>query len=630
MLKQEKSKKIEYVIFGVAGVVIVIYMFFLQYHTPICFDGGMNFTVSRSLAETGKYATDYQQQELFAARIQTGAPVIFPTAILNCLLGINSNNMQIITTIYGVLLSLLIFIVLSKNTNYFIATISTIYLLSLTYYTNVSYLGIGETAMGFFLLLFCVLMSKAEETNKKNYYVTAGLCIGLGYLTKTIFLIIAPAVCLVLLARLILKKSKIKPYFLVLGSALMPVLLFEIYRLTQMGVASFVDWWKYMIMDILGQAGVTDQHTASQVRNMEQFSHHISVFCDHFNISLIMFAIIYILPLVVGIFNYVKNKKIDFLYILLYGIALTYIFWWVVMSPSVKLWPRRILMGYVCIIICLAWSIWILIKELLHNKMISILLSVVVIVVMSIPVANNYKESLVETRAHKKQYDLYIEGSEYLKSLPHDCKFYGISWWENPTISGMSGKKMYDLVYGVDDYNSSYYIEEAIARSSYGIQGTQNMVMAQYDTDIVFQNGGIRIFKINGREQFDNLDLGIKLELVDTNDVTFKFHYSSFEEDHGEINKSVFMAKNEKEVCVELFNSNVDKILLGIVSNKVGTEIKLESLTIKLEDEILYYDNEELYNLLKNSPGTSSISLDEDNKTVIKFDNSTQIFFDIH
>lgn len=630
MKNMSVEKKIEYGIFFLVSILITVYMFYLQYHTPICFDGGMNFTVSRSLNETGKYATDYQEQELFAVRIQTGAPVIFATSILNLIFGINSNNMQIVTTIFGILLTMMIYVILSKKTDYFFAIITTVLLLSLTYYTNVSYLGIGETTMGFFILLFCCLLCKAEEEEKTLYYVLAGLCVGLGYLTKTIYLIIAPVVGLVLLMRLILKKGKLKNYLLVLLGALLPVVLFEVYRMSQMGMNAYVDWWKFMIMDILGQAGVTDQHTGTQVRNIDQFVHHIKVFCEYFNIHVVAFGFMYALPLISGIVEYRRNKKIELLILLIYGIGLIYIFWWVVMSPTVKLWPRRVLMGYVCAVISFAWAIWVLLKKTFDNKKVQITICVVVSLCLAFPIHNNFKESFVETHAHKKQYELYTQGVEYMKSLPDNSVFYGISWWENPTISGMSGLKMLNLEYGIDDYTNCYYVEEAIARSSYGIQGTQNMVMAQYDTDIVFQNGGLRIFRINGRKELDSADLAIKLNLLENSDCTFKFHYSSFEEDHGEINKSVYMAEKESEICVEIFSADVDKILLGIVSNKLATEIKVDSLSIKLENELLYYDGKELNELLKSSPSTSTIDIDENGNTIIKFDNSTQIFFDIH
>lgn len=630
MNNNKSNNRIEYILLVIVSVATIFFMFGLQYHTPICFDGGMNFTVSRSLNTVGKYATDYQSSELFAARVQTGAPVIFPTSILNYFFGITSNNMQIVTTIYGCLLTIIFYYLLSKKTNYAIASIMTIFLLSMTNYTSVSYTGIGETSMGFFMFLVCAFISYGEEYDRKKYFAVAGVCFGLGYLTKTIFLIIAPAIGLLFLVRLISKKGKLSNYLIFVLFAIIPIVAFEIYKMIQLGFQDYMEWWKFMVRDILGQAGVTEQHTASQKHNMAEFVSHIRAFCDLFKVHPVVLFISCVFPAFIVWLQYRKEKKVDILIVLLYGTALTYMFWWIVMSPSTKLWSRRVLMGYVCLLFVFSWAIWKFVNLFCtkRNTINIILLSLLVIIM--VPMYNNYRESIYFNKAYKKLYNAYVGGAEYLNGLPQESVFYGLDWWENPTVSGIGNIKMKDLTDGINDYGHAFYVEEEIARRDYGTQGTRNTVIAQYETEQVFENSAVRVFKINGRKNLEDIEYFINLSLVENSNCAFKFYYSNFNQEHDEINKSVFIADEEKEICVEIFSSDVDKMLLEITSNKPNTVVKVRGLTVKLGDEIIDMDAMEVYELFKASPSTAIFELDSSGDLIIKFDNSTQIFFNIH
>ncbi len=629
-MNNKSSNKIEYIMLVIMSVATCVFMFSLEYHTPISFDGGMNFTISRSLNNIGKYATDYQSVELFAARIQTGATVIFPTALLNVFFGITSNNMQIVTTMYGCLLTIAFYYLLSKRTNYAMACFSTIFLLGVSSYTSVSYIGIGETSMGLFIFMVCALIVYGEEHDSKKYFAAAGVCFGLGYLTKTIFLIIVPAIGLLFLIRLISKKGRLSNYLFFVLFALIPIFAFEIYKMLQLGFQDYIEWWKYMIRDILGQAGVTQQHTASQKHDIAEFVLHVRAYCDLYDICPIVLCGAYVVPAVAGCLQYRKEKRVDMLMVLFYGIALTYMFWWVVMSPSTKLWPRRILMGYVCLLFVVSWSIWKLVILIFEKKRIRNIIMLFYFVALMIPMYNNYQESFNINKSYKQLYSAYADGINYLKELPQESVFYGVDWWENPTVSGMGNIPMADLVYGIDNYEYAFYVEEEIERRSYGTQGTRNMVMAQYDIEPVFENSAIRVFKINGRKNLEDMESYINLSLSEDSVNTFKFYYSNFEQAHGEINKSVFIADKEKTICVEIFSSDVDKILLGITSNKPDTVVKVKGLTVKLGEEIIDLDAKGVYELVKDSPGTSSFKLDPSGDLIIKFDNDTQIFFNIH
>ena len=86
------------------------------------FDAGMNFQVSKSLADNGRYATNYMDVDynasdslLFDHKIQTGSPIIFPTALLNVIFGVKPMHMQIVLCAVYCVFLFLIYYVVSKR-----------------------------------------------------------------------------------------------------------------------------------------------------------------------------------------------------------------------------------------------------------------------------------------------------------------------------------------------------------------------------------------------------------------------------------------------------------------------------------------------------------------------------------
>lgn len=189
-----RSKKSSYipilVLFFVFGLLIVCA---IKYYA-ISFDGAMNFQVSRSLTKgILNYSTSYidvgyngTETTLIDHKVQTGSTVIFPTALLNLLFGIRSQNMQLVLNIYYCSFLLLIYLIIRENTNnQVLSLLVPIVCIPFTYFNP--FQGYGEVAMGNFILLSFFLYGRARESHINYLFFLVGIICGFGYLTKTVF-----------------------------------------------------------------------------------------------------------------------------------------------------------------------------------------------------------------------------------------------------------------------------------------------------------------------------------------------------------------------------------------------------------------------------------------------------------
>ena len=216
------------------------------------FDAGMNFQVSKSLADNGRYATNYMDVDynasdslLFDHKIQTGSPIIFPTALLNVIFGVKPMHMQIVLCAVYCVFLFLIYYVVSKRLGRIAGILTTLFFVPYTYFNP--FYGYGEVAMGTVMLLTFLVFLYARQNGKFRYYFVTGLLFGIGYLTKTVFMICAPTYFLFLVYDLVKssnRKHEFKKYLTLVGGFLVPVAIFELYKLISLGgIMQYFTWW---------------------------------------------------------------------------------------------------------------------------------------------------------------------------------------------------------------------------------------------------------------------------------------------------------------------------------------------------------------------------------------------------
>ena len=203
------------------------------YNTLPSFDGAMNLQVPINLIKNGKYATNYDNLTEFASRIQTGVPLLLPIALLFLIFDISSFTSQIPNAVYLLSLAFLIFLYSKKILNTWFAMLGVMMFICTPYLYTYG-LGIyGEIPALFFLITAIFLFHLIEGQPQRSVLLSilTGISFGLAYLTKTVILIAVPSFFFtMLLDMLVIKRIRIKVYFLVICAAITTVLPFEIYK----------------------------------------------------------------------------------------------------------------------------------------------------------------------------------------------------------------------------------------------------------------------------------------------------------------------------------------------------------------------------------------------------------------
>lgn len=435
-----------------AADIVVLAVYFGRFVFLACtqvpsFDGAMNLQVPVSLVRHGAYATNYHVTGLFASRIQTGAPVLLPIAALFKIFGIGSVQALMVNVLYIALLVFFIYII-SRETG----ADRTVVLLVMGITTLLW--GFLELSMGIYgeiptLALFLgtvYFLMLAERKKQRRYFVAAGLFFGLAYLTKTVILIAAPALALVFVSKwLVEKKIRLTDVFLWLGGAALPVVIFEIYKLSSLGINAYFAFWSGQSDNILQQAGVRPGYEDT-VGLLEKFKVHLDIYSETFNIQGAALIVILALNFVWFVYKAVKRKKLDYMDIVEL-VVYSYFGWWLLITPTEKAWGRRIIIGTVLLEWISAVKLWRMFDWVVSqirpddSKKIKVYAETFVSLFAALFVGfGAISYSMDSKRGAQELAAVVCQKAEEEQAL-----ICGHGWWHAPIISFYSGIDFYDL-----------------------------------------------------------------------------------------------------------------------------------------------------------------------------------------
>lgn len=483
----------------VAGVVVYLgRLIWLAWTQIPSFDGSMNLQVSVSLLETGKYATIYNGGTVFDGRIQTGAPVLFLIAAVFRIFGTGSFQALMVNVFY---IMLMVFFLAKISKKIHAGEEAMLFFIALTVMT----LHYFELAMGIYgeiptLALFvgtvCFLML-AEDVHKDNYFFVSGILFSLACLTKTVILIAVPALAIVFLSKWLLeKRAGIKSLVLWTVGALVPILVFEIYKFYQLGADAYVSFWTSQSNNILKQAGVKTGYTDTP-NLFEKLMIHMQAFSDYFSVAVWIIWLVLILNFVWFAVKVAKKRKLEYVDVLEL-VAYFYFGWWLLITPTEKAWGRRILIG----LILLEWLtsvkvFWMIQKiKLSAWKKYALNGALACLAVVYIAVGKHQQDEVDKTAC------LELAAVVQEKAEEENALICGSGWWQAAAISFYSGIPFYDLeqldmskvtvpVYFVADMdwvrNSGMRLEDL-----------------PYSVEEVFQTykRGMKLYRVTGRIEF--------------------------------------------------------------------------------------------------------------------------------
>lgn len=488
-------------------IIFWVSFFTIMNFSVLDFDAGMNFMVSKYLALNGDYATYYNDYVLFDHSVQTGGVVLYLTVILNKLLGIHTINMQIVTTFFLCLLIFVFYLFLKSQINEYSSLVIISFIALSPYVIRTSVVGYGEIPMGLLMVIAILIFEKSLKKRSYVDFFCVGVLLGLGYLTKTVFLIIIPTITFGAFFDYVYSKEKRSRYYLVLiGGIVLPIVLFEIYKYYSLGVNDYINWWRVEFDAILGQSGLTDKFRSDdEGKILQKIYKHCLIYSKYFNMSILSVAMLYIAPGIYYIFISIKYKRILLREYMLYALALSYLGWWCILSPTTKLFPRRVLMGHILILLIFGLTFTRFLNCIIKNhqalsqsKWTGIIVALTISLFMIINGISNLKLLIDDILFHKNIADSTESIVNEVSKLPADAKLFGKGWLQAPVIGCMADRIIYDIdkINNDEIDDNSYYIYDI---SNYWLSpdSLSHIFDVKECYTLIFESGNQKIYKLN-------------------------------------------------------------------------------------------------------------------------------------
>lgn len=445
--------------FGLIVSIIVpalIYTAFAQaYYSFLSFDGAMNMQVAHNILDSVGFATTYNHIIYFDHKVQTGAPLLLLNSLIFKAFGISSFTAQLPNVFYFLGCACLIYFLLVKLTNRWLGLLGVVAFATTPNVFKFGLKGYGEIVALFFMLAALVLYTQLEKNSVRPILLSLGigLMLGLGFLTKTVALIIAPALTVAtFLDLLCFKRIRPKYHLIVLLAATLPLLSFELYKLGAMGSTDYRLWWNHEFSNITAQAGITHRFSDTNSLGAKTIK-HFEILGDQFTTNLCVLGIFLLLPYLIPLYRLKKYLSDSFTIPVIYFTSATYFVWWLCITPTSKAWGRRIINGYIIHEILTIITLYIfakIIKEALSEKtnrtltIFTSFLAYTLAIVFALVASNNLSNFKMANSIEEKKADADAVAAK-IKSLPASARVCGTGWWQASVLSFLSNRMFYDI-----------------------------------------------------------------------------------------------------------------------------------------------------------------------------------------
>ena len=421
---------------------------------PVSFDGAMNLEVARSLAEGNGYRRMYGDHLGFSHAIQTRAPYILPAAAVFAAFGVGVWQSQLVNALYLVALSLLIFVLVRRATSWRWGLAAVAVCLCTPGLEDNGMNGFGEVpALTWWLAALAVLYGAddGESTSRRRCFA-AGLLLGVAVVTKTVLLIGASALVLVLAAETARRERRVRPVLAALGvlalGVVLPILLHEIARALAFGnLAQWRAWlrdeWHMIHMQAGTQRGLPDSvDIASKIHK------HFGVLVAGFQTAPAVVVAWLALPaaLLAGSWRIWTHHRGRLLIATLALFGAIYFVWWLGVTPTEKAWYRRIFNGVLVwelATVLLIGTLWQRRAQLSRAARLVFGVVTAALIAIGVPlVVSSFRTT--DLPDSESQTTLAAE-LEAVWRLPADAPLYGIGWYSMPTMALYAGRRINDL-----------------------------------------------------------------------------------------------------------------------------------------------------------------------------------------
>ncbi|HYE50175.1 MAG TPA: hypothetical protein VEB20_11335, partial [Azospirillaceae bacterium] len=419
------------------------------------FDGALNLNVARELAETGRYASYYNDLHFFPVETQTNAPYVLPAALLYALFGVGIFTSQAVNLAYVAALAVACCLLVGRRHGALAGAAAILLALQVPGAPEYGMLGYGEFPSLFWLLaaLLALEPALAEPGQARTGRALAGgAALALSFLTKTVALIwVAPVTVLVVLL-LLWRRAPLRMLAWFLAGLALPVLGWELFRLVQLGgPAPYHAWWEEQLYEIFAQSGVSDE-LQDTPGLLPKLATHLGLLSGFTGMPVPAVAAFLVLPqlvLLAPAWAAFRRRDAAALLVLVTvaGVAFLYSVWWLGISPTQQAWLRRIMNGLVLQqlagLLALGW----IAGEVRRRAAAARAAGGLAAALLAVPMGWMAWNAAVIGRpvaapAHEAE---VLEAARVVASLPQETRIFGFGWWRAPVVALFSGRRIDDL-----------------------------------------------------------------------------------------------------------------------------------------------------------------------------------------
>lgn len=443
---------------------------------PPSFDGAMNLQVAASISQGEGYRRNYASREAFPHEIQTGAPYILPAAAVFKLFNVGIPQAEIINLAYLALLLWMVYLLVSPFCGRSLGLFAACTAIAIPGIHRYGLYGYGEVPGLAWVFAATIVYFGGRGMWWRG--LLGGVLLALAVYTKTVMLIGAGAVGLCALLEIAVawrdRAGELRVRFTAfLTGGLLVVTAMEVWRMLALGgIRAWRDWWGTEAGSIFMQAGVKPGYSDNAVSLLNKLQVHFSLLSHDYRMSLVLTGLW--LALVFSAFVYVlfqtfRQRRERWATLVILLMAVVYLVWWLLVTPTAKAWHRRILDGMIgadvgvvmVVAACLAKRP----REWWKNTR-SVLLVFAGLLALVLPamwlVESGY--TLLASKASEKTCIRHMASSDdcaqfhpdasvsslkrlvrKVRALPADAYVFGIGWYSAPRVGLLAQRHFLDF-----------------------------------------------------------------------------------------------------------------------------------------------------------------------------------------
>jgi len=427
-------------------------------HSAPSFDGGMNLEVASSIAKGEGYRRSYAQRDVFPHEIQTGAPYILPAAAVFKIWGIAIPQAQVVNITYFALLLATTFLLVRQRGSRTLALFAACTAAVVPGILQFGFGGYGEVPA--LALVFAATTTFYSERSKRPLVTAfvAGVLLALAVITKTVMLIGAGALCLCVILELACpadgqRAPHVKRMGALAAGGMLTMIAMELWRAMALGgIDAWASWWTEETSGIFRQAGIRTGLADTTTGLLEKLSLHLHYLSHDYRFAMWATALWLVLLCFAGVATLLRSPKRagKWSTLTILVIAIVYMAWWLLVTPTAKAWHRRIIDGMICanvgmIMFVATWSSdW---RDRAYGRLARILVILITCLILSLPLVWLVKGSraLVYANSNPNDNRALLHVVEEVRALPKNAYIFGIGWYSAPTISLLAERLILDF-----------------------------------------------------------------------------------------------------------------------------------------------------------------------------------------